>query len=293
MKQWTDLLKKIIVENSRKEGENTYVDFRTTRSGDCASVTGYLLEFDMREGFPIVTEKKVHYGSVVGELLWFLSGKTDLDSLRHYSDKPEDSWTIWSDDCSRWNKKKGFPEDRETLDNIYGRQWTDWGGKVNQIENLIKSIKEKPESRYHVVSAWNAGDIAEGVVALPACHTLFQCITTEDKYLDLIWYQRSGDAFLGIPYNISSYATLLHILAKLTGHKPRYLKGMIGDAHLYSEHLDQAVEVAQRKPFMLPQVVTPNVSSIQELVDKYTAKDFRLIDYANHGVVKAPLSVGD
>lgn len=204
MQNYKDLLQKIITE-----GEE-----RGTRSGKTLSIFGEHLAFDLRAGFPAVTTKKLAFKSMVGELLWFLNGKTDLPSLRKYSDLSEDAWTIWSNDCQRWHKQRIARlsgedatnyttwNNQESLGELYGYQWrtleTEFLKTIDQIQNLIDSIKENPSSRYHIVAAWNATTVALGRAALAPCHVMFQCYVTANGELDLMWYQRSVDTFLGL-----------------------------------------------------------------------------------------------
>lgn len=193
MKQYQLLLKKILVANTSKEG--VHFD-RETRSGDVASIFGEHLEFDLRKGFPAVTTKSLPFKAVVGELLWFLNGEHTLESLRHRSEIKEGTWTIWTQDCERWNNAKGTPES-DNLGNVYGKLWREFGGETDQITNLVNRIKEDPMSRYHIVNAWDAKAIDNKEMALPPCHMMFQVFVTPEGFMDLMWYQRSVDAFLG------------------------------------------------------------------------------------------------
>ena len=202
MNNYQHLLKKILVENSFKDDEgNSCIEMRETRSGNCASIFGHFMEWDLRKGFPAVTTKKLAFNAVMGELLWFLAGKTDLKSLREFTGLDEDAWTIWTQDCERWNKTMGM--DSDGLGRVYGYQWRSWyegitDKQVDQVWNLIERIKGDPMSRYHLVSAWNAGEIDGGeMMALPPCHYAFQVFVTENGELDLMWHQRSVDTFLG------------------------------------------------------------------------------------------------
>jgi thymidylate synthase len=190
MKQWQDLLEQVLAYNTLDDGS---LLIHKTRSGEVVRDFDYNLKWNLQEGFPAVTTKKLQYNAVVGELIWFLSGNTDLDSLRHYSNIPDGEWTIWTQDAERFGG-----EGNKELGRIYGSQWRDFGGKdgvagVDQIKNLIDSLKNDPISRYHVVSAWNPIVIHE--IALPSCHMFFQCFVDIDEYgyrhLDLKWYQRN------------------------------------------------------------------------------------------------------
>lgn len=298
MKNLLHLYYQIIQENTIDGG----LAMRETRSGKVISSFGKALEWDLRNGFPAVTTKKLAFKSVIGELLWFLSGKTDLKTLRQYSNIDEGAWTIWTQDFERWAKSQEALEDfvdNEDLGEIYGAQWRNWDTDgIDQITNLIEGLKNAPTSRYHMVSAWNVAAIDAGDMALPPCHFAFQCFvgldpyTDEPRYLDLMWHQRSVDSFLGLPFNIASYAALLQILGKLTGLQPRMLKCTLGDVHIYEQHIPQILEQLGRKPHMLPRMAMPTFSSLDELLTK-TAQDFRLIDYGHHLELKGKLTVGD
>lgn len=297
MQNYKDLLQKIITEGEERD----------TRSGKTRSIFGEHLAFDLRAGFPAVTTKKLAFKSMAGELLWFLNGKTDLPSLRKYSDLSEDAWTIWTNDCLRWHQKRaqspaysgemGYTEcnDVEDLGELYGYQWrtleTEFLRTIDQMQNLITSIKENPSSRYHIVCAWNATTVALGRTALAPCHVLFQCYVTDKGELDLMWYQRSVDTFLGLPFNIASYALLSHIICELTGLTPRYLKCTLGDVHVYEGHLEAVSELLSREPKELPKIRIPKLETLDDLKG-LTAKDFELVGYEPHGPIKAPLSVG-
>lgn len=295
MNNYQHLLKTIIVNNSYQEDGKQMIDMRETRSGNCASTFGHFMEWDLRRGYPAVTIKKLAFEPMIGELLWMLSGSTDLESLRKFTGLDDEAWTIWTQDCERWNKAKGR-EGFDDLGAIYGHQWRNWGANrshgIDQITNLITRIKEDPTSRYHMVSAWDVTDINTDSMALPPCHYAFQCYVTEDGELDLMWHQRSVDTFLGLPFNIASYAALAHIIARLTNTRVRFLKCSLGDTHIYEQHLDQCVEIIQRKPFRSPRLVMPEFTTLTQLLE-LTAKDFKLRDYANHGVVKGKLTVGE
>lgn len=298
MKQYQTLLKQILVENANEHG----VHFnRETRSGFTAGIFGANLEFDMRKGFPAVTTKKLPFKAVVGELLWFLNGENTLTQLRHRSEIEEGKWTIWTQDCERFNKAQATPES-DDLGRVYGVQWRDWyEGHTDtyhdQIRQLVYRIQDDPMSRYHIVSAWNAGEIGEeDMMALPPCHMMFQVYVTEDGFMDLMWYQRSVDAFLGLPFNIASYGLLLTILARATGYRPRMLKATLGDVHIYEKHFDQVLELLDREPMPLPVgVKLPKVldkSNFFEYIDQ-TASAYELVEYHGHPAIKAPLLVGD
>lgn len=290
MQSYKDILTGVLKHNVLEDGS---LLMRPTRSGNVVSAFDFKFKHNMQEGFPAVTTKKLQFNAVIGELLWFLAGKTDLDSLRHYSNIEDGEWTIWTQDAERFGG-----EGNKELGKIYGSQWRNFGGDdfeqgVDQIKNLIHSLKYDPTSRYHIVSAWNPNVIHE--IALPSCHMFFQCYVDIDqhgyKYLDLKWYQRSVDSFLGLPFNIASYGALLVFLAKLSGCMPRWLIGDLGDTHIYEQHLPQVQTLLAREPLALPAFKFPRFTSLEELLS-YTANDFHLINYENHGILKGKLTVG-
>lgn len=289
MKNYQDLLTKVLIHGEERD----------TRSGKVYSLFGENLEFDLREGFPAVTTKKLLFNLVAGELLWFLNGRTDLPALRYYSNLPEGARTIWTDDYERWIAenpthiplKEGT---KECLGKLYGWQWRNFEGRnyeVDQIQELINKIKYNPKSRYLVVSAWHPSDIAEEAMALGACHNMFQCYVSSDGYLDLMFNLRSSDVFLGNPYNIASYALLTHILGSFTGLTPRFLKCNLGDTHIYLNHVEAVKQQLGNVPKALPTLSMPFPKSLEDL-SHLTAKDFKLEGYEHYGVIKAPLSVG-
>ncbi len=236
------------------------------------SVFGLNIKHDMSEGFPILTTKKVYFKGVVEELKWFLKGSTYAKDL---SDK---GVHIWDEDAKRNGREDTY------LGPIYGHQWrnkTRYGVQKDQIKDLIKGLKEDPNSRRHVVSSWDVMDI--GKMVLPPCHVLFQVYVADGK-LSLGWYQRSGDLFLGVPFNISSYGLLLHLLCIETGYEPGELHGSFGDVHLYNNHMDQAKEQMSRESFTLPNIDITNVNILSGEFD------VKLLDYQSHPSIKAPLS---
>lgn len=267
---------------------------RDTRSGFVYSTFNHNLKFNLADGFPAVTSKKLHIDKVIGELLWFLSGSTDLDDLREYSNMKEGSWTIWTNDAERWGGKLN-----KNCGKIYGHNWRNFGGSLNtlgtgvdQISDLISKLKYEPFGRYHRVTAWNPLDMKNNELALPACHTDFQCYVTEDRKLDLHWNQRSVDTMLGLPYNVASYAALTHILAKICNLEVGTLSAWLGDTHIYDNHHEPVNKYMINPVFNLPIFSVP--SELTDLKDIYnlTAKDFKLEYYMNAGIVAAPLSVG-
>ncbi|GIU68759.1 MAG: thymidylate synthase [Candidatus Pacearchaeota archaeon] len=266
MKEYLNLLRYIL-----KNGKE-----RKDRTGTgTISVFGYQTSYDLRNGFPLLTTKKMHFKSIVEELLWFLRGETNIKSLQ------ERGVTIWDE----WADENG------NLGPIYGYQWRSWpsydGKKIDQIKNVIEEIKKNPDSRRLVVSAWNVSDLEK--MALPPCHVLFQ-FYCDENFLDCHLYQRSADAFLGVPFNIASYALLTKIVAQETGRTARKLIHSFGDLHIYKNHLEQVNIQLKRKPKKLPTLKIPN-KSLDEIAFTCTYKDFILEGYDPHPAIKAPISV--
>ena len=257
---------------------------------------GMQIRHDMSEGFPILTTKKVAFKTMVTELKWFLRGDTNikylLDNNCHIWDwdayRPYISEHPWGMEIEEFiekiQKDEEFAQQWGNLGPIYGagwRGWKTWGRHVDQLRDLIKNLKEDPDGRRHVVSAWDAGKLDQ--MSLPPCHYAFQCYVAEGK-LSLMWSQRSVDSFLGLPFNISSYGLLLLLLCEETGYEPGELIGNLGDTHLYNNHLDQAKLQLERKPFTLPTISVTNVNILDGEFDA------QLIDYQSHTTIKAPLS---
>ena len=248
----------------------------TDRTGTgTLSVFGGQMRFDLSEGFPLVTTKRVFWRAVVGELLWFLEGSTNrhrLEGLTHGT--RHKNTTIWD----KWSSLSG------DLGPIYGRQWR-WFSGVDQIKNLIRDIEQTPDSRRLVVSAWNPPEIKE--MALPPCHTLWQVRVLDGK-LHLHLYQRSADLFLGVPFNIASYALLTHMLAHVTGYEPGELVMSFGDMHIYLNHLGQVMEQLVRKPRPLPTLWLD--SGVRSIFD-FSQESIKLIGYDPHPTITAPVAV--
>lgn len=265
MKQYLDLLNHILengVEKSDRTGTGTVSTF------------GYQMRFDLSKGFPLLTTKKLHLKSIIHELLWFLAGDTNARSLQ---ERGVHIWDEWAD-----------PETGE-LGPVYGAQWRSWpdghGGVIDQIQEAVNTIKNNPDSRRIVVSAWNVADLPR--MALAPCHALFQFYVADGK-LSLQLYQRSADCFLGVPFNIASYALLTMMMAQVCGLKPGEFIHTLGDAHLYSNHLEQARLQLQRTPRSLPRMlINPDVKDIFDF--KY--EDFTLEGYDPHPHIKAPVAV--
>ncbi len=247
---------------------------KTDRTGTgTLSVFGHQMRFDLAQGFPLVTTKKLHLKSIIHELLWFLSGDTNVAYLRR------NGVSIWDD----WADETG------DLGPVYGRQWRSWatpdGRSIDQIKEVVQTIKTNPDSRRIIVSAWNPADIPD--MALAPCHCLFQFYVADGK-LSCQLYQRSADIFLGVPFNIASYAALTLMMAQVTGLKPGDFVHTFGDAHLYLNHLEQADLQLQRAPRALPRLVlAPNVGSIFD----FRYEDFTLVGYDPHPHIKAPVAV--
>lgn len=262
MKQYLRLLKDVL-----ETGE-----IRTDRTGTgTRSLFGYQMRFDLADGFPVLTTKKLHLRSIIHELLWFLKGESNVRYLH------DNNVTIWDE----WADADG------SLGPVYGAQWRNWNGKgIDQISQLIEGIKKNPTSRRHIVSAWNVEDIPK--MALPPCHALFQFYVHADGRLSCQLYQRSADVFLGVPFNISSYALFTLMIAQVTNLKPGHFVHTFGDVHLYSNHVEQAKEQLVRAPRPLPQMkINTDVTSIFN----FHFEDFTLENYDPHPAIKAPIAV--
>jgi thymidylate synthase len=264
MKQYLNLLDHIL-KNGTPKGDRT--------GTGTLSTFGYQMRFDLEQGFPVLTTKKLHLRSIIHELLWFLQGDTNIKYLK---DNGVRIWDEWADEHG-------------DLGPVYGYQWRSWpnpdGTSVDQISKVIESIKNNPNSRRHIVSAWNPSFVDE--MALPPCHTLFQFYVAEGR-LSCQLYQRSADTFLGVPFNIASYALLTLMIAQVTDLKPGEFVHTFGDVHLYNNHLEQAKLQLTRKPRKLPQMkINPDVKSIFDF--KY--EDFELIGYEAQPHIKAKVSV--
>jgi thymidylate synthase len=264
MRQYLDLMERVLKTGAEK---------RDRTGTGTRSVFGHQMRFDLAAGFPLVTTKKLFTKAIIGELLWFLAGDTNVRWLQ------ERGITIWDE----WADAKG------ELGPIYGHQWRSWpdghGGTIDQISNLIADIKRNPDSRRLIVTAWNPADVPK--MALPPCHCLFQFYVADGR-LSCQLYQRSADVFLGVPFNIASYALLTMMVAQVTGLKPGEFIHSFGDAHLYLNHMDQAKEQLSRAPLPLPAMrINPDVTDIFG----FTLEDFTLENYQAHPHIKAEVAV--
>jgi thymidylate synthase len=274
MKQYLNLIKQVLDEGVRKEDR--------TGTGTL-SIFGPQLRFDLKKGFPAVTTKKLHLRSIIHELLWFLKGETNISYLT------QNKVSIWNE----WANENG------DLGPVYGAQWRNWNGEgIDQISEVIESIKRSPDSRRHIVAAWNpsvlpdtsksfAQNVAEGKAALPPCHAWFQFYVAEGR-LSCQMYQRSADIFLGVPFNIASYALLTMMVAQVTGLEPGHFILTFGDAHIYLNHLEQVKTQIDRKPKPLPKMIlNPNVKNIFD----FTFDDFKLEGYDPHPHIKGDIAI--
>jgi thymidylate synthase len=264
MQQYLDLMDRILRTGTVKSDR--------TGTGTL-SVFGHQMRFDLSEGFPLVTTKKVHVRSVIVELLWFLQGSTNV---RWLQERGVSIWDEWAD-----------PEGE--LGPVYGHQWRSWpapdGRHIDQIAAVVRSLRESPDSRRHIVSAWNVAEVAD--MALPPCHTMFQFYVADGR-LSCQLYQRSADVFLGVPFNIASYALLTQMMAQVVGLIPGEFVHTLGDAHLYANHLDQARLQLGRTPRALPSLaITPGVTDI----DAFNYEDFTVLGYDPYPAIKAPIAV--
>lgn len=264
MKQYLDLLGHVLKTGTKKQDR--------TGTGTI-SIFGYQMRFNLEEGFPLLTTKKLHLKSIIHELIWFISGDTNI---KYLTDNGVTIWNEWADDNGN-------------LGPVYGYQWRSWPAegnrKIDQLSNVISEIKESPDSRRHIVSAWNVGEIDK--MALPPCHVMFQFYVANGR-LSCQLYQRSCDIFLGVPFNIASYALLTMMVARVTGYKPGDFVHTLGDAHIYLNHIDQVKLQLKRKPYPLPEmIINPSVTDIF----KFRPGDFQLVNYVSHPHIKGMISV--
>lgn len=311
---YLDLLSKIMNEGHDKEDR--------TGTGT-RSLFGAQMRFDLNDGFPILTTKKIPFGLIKSELLWFLRGDTNVRFLLEHNNHIWDEWAfknwvesseyqgpdmtnfglrsqedpefkkIYQEEMEKFDQKvladQTFAEKYGNLGDVYGAQWRYWqkreGGFIDQIQNVIDQIKKTPYSRRLIVSAWNPEDVPTS--ALPPCHVLFQFYVNDGR-LSLQLYQRSGDMFLGVPFNIASYALLVNLIARETGLKPGEFIHTLGDAHIYKNHFNQVKELLNRSAYDAPMLwLNPD----KKLVQDFEMKDIKLINYRHHGTIKAPVAV--
>ena len=258
-----------LLDHILKNGES-----KNDRTGTgTLSIFGYQMRFDLSRGFPLVTTKKLHIRSIVYELLWFLSGDTNI---RYLNDNGVSIWNEWADNNG-------------DLGPVYGKQWRSWSAPnnetIDQISNLLINIRENPDSRRHIISAWNVSDVEN--MALPPCHCLFQFYVSNNK-LSCHLYQRSADVFLGVPFNIASYALLTHMIAHVSNLNVGDFVHTFGDAHIYTNHVEQVKLQLQRKPMNLPKIELN--SSVNNLFN-FQYEDIKIIDYQSHPHIKAKVAV--
>jgi thymidylate synthase len=264
MKQYLDLLDHVLKNGTEKSDR--------TGTGTI-SVFGYQMRFDLNDGFPLLTTKKLHLKSILYELLWFISGNTNI---KYLTDNGVKIWNEWAD-------KDG------NLGPVYGYQWRSWpadgGRKIDQLLNVINSIKKSPDSRRHIVSAWNVGELDK--MALPPCHIMFQFYVADGR-LSCQLYQRSADIFIGVPFNIASYAILTQMVAQVTGLKPGDFIHTLGDAHIYLNHIDQVKIQLSREPYKLPRL---KINAEVDDILRFRFEDFTLTDYTAHPHIKGDIAV--
>lgn len=264
MKQYLELLNKVMKEGTPKSDR--------TGTGT-KSIFGYQMRFDLSEGFPLLTTKKVHLKSIIYELLWFIKGDTNIKYLK------EHGVSIWDE----WADENG------NLGPVYGAQWRHWktpdGGEIDQLSNVMRSLKENPDSRRHIVSAWNVADVDN--MALPPCHSLFQFYVADGR-LSCQLYQRSADLFLGVPFNIASYALLTMMVAKVCGYTAGDFVHTLGNAHIYLNHFEQVETQLGRTPRKLPEMI---IHGNQKDIFSFEYEDFELTGYDPYPAIKAPVAV--
>ena len=288
MKAYLDLLAHILEHGEEREDR--------TNTGTLSSF-GHQLKFDLNDGFPAVTTKSLAWKGVVSELLWFLEGSDDerrLAEIRFGKNREElkdleKFSTIWTDNADNQGKDLGYQNNavKKILGPVYGVQWRNWGD-IDQIKILITGIKSNPFGRRHILSAWNVAELDK--MALPPCHVMSQYYVTKNGSLSCHMYQRSADMFLGVPFNIASYALLVSILAKICGLRPGTFTHSFGDAHIYKNSIEQVKEQLTRKPMKLPNLKFPDVSSLEEL-NSLSVDDFVLENYEHHPAIKAKMAI--
>ena len=287
MKAYLDLLQYILDNGEQKDDR--------TNTGTISSF-GHQLEFDLEEGFPAVTTKSLAWKGVVSELLWFIEGSDDerrLAEIRFGKDRTEITdlkkySTIWTDNADNQGKELGYEntDTKKILGPVYGVQWRNWGGK-DQIKDLLKELKKNPDGRRHILSAWNLDELNK--MALPPCHVMTQFYVHNDS-ISCHMYQRSADMFLGVPFNIASYALLLSIFGEILNLKPKRFIHSFGDAHIYKNSIDQVREQISRTPKPMPELVMPTINSIDDLKN-FGIEEFALKNYDPHPPIKAKMAI--
>ena len=287
MRAYLDLLEYIL--------ENGEVRDDRTKTGTISSF-GHQLKFDLSDGFPAVTTKSLAWKGVVSELLWFLEGSSDerrLAEIRYNKPRSElkdlsKFSTIWTDNADNQGKELGYinTDTIKELGPVYGVQWRNWSG-TDQIKKLINDLKVNPDGRRHILSAWNVNELDK--MALPPCHVMSQYYISNGT-ISCHMYQRSADMFLGVPFNIASYALLLSVLGNILDLKPKYFVHSFGDAHIYSNSIEQVKEQLSREPLPLPKLKMPKISSIDEIKD-LSIEDFKLEGYEHHPPIKAKMAI--
>lgn len=283
MKNYNDLIQEVLSHGDKFE-DRTGVGI--------LGLFGHTLRWDLSKGFPAVTSKKLAWKSVVSELLWFLEGSTNVQRLSELLHGHPDGKTIWTDNYEKQGKDLGY--ENGELGPVYGAQWRDFNG-VDQINKLISTLKSDLESgkhtRRHLVSAWNVSELPK--MALPPCHWSFQCYLDKDNRLSLLWNQRSVDLFLGLPFNIASYALLTHMLAKLLGVGVGELIFNGGDCHIYTTHIEACKTMLSNPVYDLPELEMPDIdeTDLDEYLKKVKVSDFKLLNYEHAGTIKAPMAV--
>ena len=287
MKAYLDLLQYILENGEQKDDR--------TNTGTISSF-GHQLEFDLEEGFPAVTTKSLAWKGVVSELLWSIEGSDDerrLAEIRFGKDRTEITdlkkySTIWTDNADNQGKELGYEntDTKKILGPVYGVQWRNWGGK-DQIKDLLKELKKNPDGRRHILSAWNLDELNK--MALPPCHVMTQFYVHNDS-ISCHMYQRSADMFLGVPFNIASYALLLSIFGEILNLKPKRFIHSFGDAHIYKNSIDQVREQISRTPKPMPELVMPTINSIDDLKN-FGIEEFALKNYDPHPPIKAKMAI--